>query len=700
MVSDRLNRIAAMLLVGSLAGAVTPALAMTALSERELSDVAGRDGLTAIIDDGAAGWSADRFKWTSDPGTANQGALSTNDMALNTLGATDFEVNLDLYTHSSGTPGGRLELLWDELALEIGGIYTYDSADTQSAFSGGEIGFFSSGGFTLVNQGGLFNANATDTEFDLRFSTPSQPGDFILRQGGPGSPEFSFADANLTLTTTNCTVNNCTLGINSSGPFLSADTVNLDLNFDIRFKNAPTDFDRTGRDDLIKFGWTGGLSNFLMQMDGTGITGSGLTFDVEFDYQSDFTLILGQAGIENARAEFKGYESLGTHADPIFRMPVTFDAVAAGTALEGLCFGNVPGCTPTANEELVNLAVNQQALGVYIRDGHMWGYNTQVDVVDPSATGDPTIIDEPGDRDSFNWSLGFAFGRIDSNIMLYPGYDSNDDGTFDSTGMTSDVVLTVSSPGYWHKRQTEDPTAGANWATNSHFFIADTLTAIDVNNADGDGNFNTGTGDRFAFGVLNSDLVWSADNMAIRVASDADTAFGIDFPGGLWLQSGDNVRYHFRGALGGGDLADLTDLVQISTIDVRLDTDQFVFALSPVDASVPSGGTRPAIAFDALLDFNGNSYMALAEPSNPNAEMSVANVSGRIMWRNGKVQLLSQADTGTGRPELKISNDLLIGGTASGGAPLRGDVFLGTERLGEVVIPTGKFYSSIALKPQ
>jgi hypothetical protein len=689
--------------------------ALTAMSESEMSAVSGKDGLFLQFEASSAdsAISADEIRWTNDAGGANETSLSMRGMELSAPGA--FPVSIAIDAGGTGTASGNsgvgIEALWDELGFTVDSLQLRDDAGTLIPQSGGQIGFFSSGGLTLFNENGLFNTGSTDARFDLSFSTDAEPGDFIIRHGPAGSPEFSFGNANLSLSMENCAVNDCTFGIDANGLLFDADLVNLDLNFDLLFKNSPTNpdgwdrgnpsdpLDIGGREQLIRLGWTGGMENFTLQINGGSIAGSeGLQIDTEFDYANDFSLILGQAGEDSPRAVFKNFEALGTPTEPEFSLPLTLDTVPGGTNMGNLCFGNtsLAACSGVG-EESVSLSTDRTALAAQIRDGHVWVYNTIVEVRDPTAGGDPLLIDDPDDVREFDWSLGYTFGHFDANIVLYPGYDSNNDGSADATGLTSDVIFSISSPGYWDKAQNTDPTAGANWAENTHFFIGDT-------DIDGDGS-----GNKFGIGILNADLLWRAENTAIRIAGDSDTAFaafdadpdipagGVDFDGGFWLESPEGVRYQFRGMFGGGDLDDLSDLVKVSLTDIRLDTDRFVFALSPY---VGNPGEPEAIGFEGLLDFNANTYVSLAEPSNPDADFRVEGITGRVMWRDGKVQLRSQADNGGAQPSLTLANNLLIGDTASGGNELIGTVSFGGESFGRVAIPGGRWYSDITLKPK
>jgi hypothetical protein len=139
----------------------------------------------------------------------------------------------------------------------------------------------------------------------------------------------------------------------------------------------------------------------------------------------------------------------------------------------------------------------------------------------------------------------------------------------------------------------------------------------------------------------------------------------------------------------------MSEPVRMALMDVNLDTDQFIFVLSPA----PNANDE-YVGFDGLLDFSGDAYFSIAEPSNPEAELQLANISGRFRWENGRVELRSSADNpGENRPSLTIANDLVIG-TSAGGDPFRTTWQFDETEIGELVIPSGKIYNNLTLKPQ
>lgn len=702
---SRWSIIASLLLLVSTGHALEP------LDDREMAGVAGRDGLSVQLNS-TAGFGADAAVLSSDTGQTYGAAAILEGLALEGVGGPlNGSLELDVGT-VSGEPTVFIRGTWSELVASIDSWSVgdpmisradYSDATWQGAKSAslGSVGIQTSGSLTL-HAPGLVDSGSTNAFLDL-----NSQGALFYRQGAQGRPELSFRNFSLGARFTDGAggPGTGTFGIDTSGLLVAADHMDLDLFFDLYYAETPGVgngyFDPDAGQPMILFGWEGGIDNASLQLGsggiGTGtyssggldyvdydgsVTGNrseGLNFTSQWDYGPNFAWRLGQSSASGTEVEvrFTDWQRLGGTGSPVaydFNLPLILDTVDASHYPGGICFGGAlpasgsltSGGCGTVGGMFEDQVPQSRAFAMVMRDGGLHAYNSAVEVIDGATT------------DTFNWSLLYTFGKLDSNVWLYPEQRGG------NPGLKADVLLAIQSPGYWEKAQALDPTAAANWASNTHFMIGDTNTAVDI---DGDG---TG-GDQFAFGVMNADLLWKATNLFLRVTAPGEIT---GFPGGFTLESNSPTQYRFRGMLGGGNLEDMSDPVRMALVDVNLETDRFVFVLSP--APDPA---EEYVGFDGLLDFNGNAFVSLAEPSNPDADMRLGSVSGRIRWQNGRVELRSSADNADGRPSLRIANDLLIGSTA-GGNPLRGQVSLGSERLGEVVIPSGKFYSSITLKPQ
>jgi len=224
-------------------------------------------------------------------------------------------------------------------------------------------------------------------------------------------------------------------------------------------------------------------------------------------------------------------------------------------------------------------------------------------------------------------------------------------------------------------------TAGDGWERNTHVMIMDSEA-------------NQG------IGFVNGDIAWTARDLYLRVI-DGDSAYP-GLPGGIWLQTDNQMNYRFRGIFGGGDMNDLSynGLTKLSLADISLSTDKFIFVLNPLPIGV--NGEAP-IGFNGLLNFDGNAYMRFGEISSPQSQFFVDDVQGTIAWRDGSVELVSGQNTSSGNPELSVKNHLDIGQTAGanfGGAagdPLVGRIGFGTEDFGRLAIPEGSWHSEVTL---
>lgn len=717
--------------------ASVPVLALETLDEQALSTVTAQDGLTLELKN-PVGISTSESKWITDNGAAAMGACSggvVNQHACTIFSPGVYGINgnplqinatLDAFGgNGAGTaPGLALMLDWQPLLLKSDRFTLNTPTANYSTSTLGNIGMYSQGHLHLINEGGLFNSSGNTAQFD--FSTQ---GDVIYRQGTVGSPELSFGNFALSTRFTNGEAGGQLaaagkVGITSQGLEISAPYTDTNLQFDLMFKGAPASaFDKNGRQGILHFGWLGGLVNPLMRVSAGGaaygtynsiannpngityafqdVTGSGgnarsegLNIFASWDFDSDFAWIIGQAGGNQTQARFTKWRRMaGVPAStPMLSMPVTLDVIQNNTGPAGLCFGGgftsgVPiqaSCTSAGGTWIAGgVPAGKAAIATMIRDGHLHAYNQQINVIDPTSAITSS---------TYNWGLVFTMGKLDGDIFLYP--EGRAQGTAVATttnGMKADITMAIQSPGYWGKanssvKATRD-LASANWSTNTHFMLADTAVGGD-------------TAKQYGVGLINADLLWSVRDMYFRVIN-GDTGYP-DIPGGIWMQTDTKAVYQFRGLFGGGNLLDLSNPTGIALMDIKLATTRFIFALHP---KAPIAGDAP-IGFTGLLDLDttaGNmSYLSLAEMGSPTSAFKMTNITGRIGWKNGTVNLISGQNSADGLPSLAISNDLLFGSSANfgsgGGAPVVATVGFGSENFGRIALPGGTWHSDVSIK--
>jgi hypothetical protein len=99
-------------------------------------------------------------------------------------------------------------------------------------------------------------------------------------------------------------------------------------------------------------------------------------------------------------------------------------------------------------------------------------------------------------------------------------------------------------------------------------------------------------------------------------------------------------------------------------------------------------------------------------------ELRLANIQGDLAIVDSKLELYERNHGGNGEsPQLEISNKIVFGGSAvqrlqdgtsglasvSGGAlgeEVKSDIYFGSDRLGQLVIPNGSIRTTIGLLPQ
>ncbi|MBQ0753140.1 MAG: hypothetical protein KBT87_12970 [Gammaproteobacteria bacterium] len=700
------------------------AFAMQPLEDSALSDVAARDGLTFQMESSNP-ISADAIHWVTDDGGLNNGSCSggtanqhactvMNDIEIRGEGGPlQLTTNIDAGSDASGNAYLSLASTWSPIRAEIGS-HTFNTGSLNaSAQSVGSLAVISAGSLLWSNRGGLFNGANNTAQFDLNTS-----GDWIYRQGDAGSAELSFANMVFSMGFTNGAAGGQAaalghVGIDNGGIVIGAPFADVEFTFDLAFKGAPTDFDRIGRDSMIRFGWQGGLVNPLLRVGGggfgygtysvgpntfqdydgaqTGVRSQGINLLTEWDFDSDFALIMGEAGGNRTYVRFSDWQRLGNAPGPMFSLPIIFDVMQGGAGSAGLCMGSfasgvasAASCTASGGEYISSdgPAGADAAFAMLIRDGHLRAYNRRVEVIDPAAGGTVTPLD---------WGLLYTFGKLDADIFLRPqGRADGATVATTDTGLMADITLLIQSPDAWRRASSNSAavraTAGDDWQTNTHFMAVDT-------------NFQN-SGAQYGVGLINSDVMWKTRDMFFRV-TDGDSAYP-ELPGGFWMQSDSLTQYRFRGTFGGGDLSDLSAdaITKIFLMDVNLQTNRFLFTLNPLPVNGATGAAP--IGFNGLLDFDGNAYVSLAEVSSPDSAFRIHDVGGRLAWSDGSIELISGQNTGDGLPSLAIKNDLKFGESATfGGAPgaaLVGSISFGNENFGRIALPAGTWNSEIIVK--
>lgn len=701
-----------------------PGMALEALSDRALSNVTGRDGLTLKVG-GESPMTAGQIKWITDDnglddftctgGTTDRHACTIIDNVqvggLNGAGTWSARLDIDTATDSQGYGMFALSGSWTPQRLVLGGLSLDTPTVDASMRSLGALAIQSQGSFSYANRGLLYNSEDTAR---LAFSAY---GDIIYRQGAAGNAEVSFADFLLDFGFTNGAgggqlSSEGRVGLDGSGIFMSAPFARTDIGFDLAYKAAPTDFDTAGRTSMISFDWSGGLVDPVWRIgaggfgyetytsgldtfqdyDGaqTGIRSQGFNLRAEWNFDSDFKLAIGEASGNGTYASVGNWKRLGASSGKMFSFPVIFDIFQNGAGPQGLCLGaffsGVPdqgSCNASAGGEWIASdppGAGEAAFGALIRDARLLAYGTNTQVIDPVAGGStPT-----------NWALAFTYGKLDADIFIYP--EGRADGVLPAStdvGLKADITLAAQSPDAWRRANsstvTTRSTSGDGWRNNTHFLMVDTDSGI-------------GSGE-LGIGIANGDIVYRARDLYLRV-TDGDSGYS-ELPGGLWLHTDTKAEYRFRGIFGGGDMADLSygALTKVSLVDVNLSTNRFIFVLSP--RPVGSGGEAP-IGFDGLLDFDGAAYMSFGEISSPESTFYVNQVGGRVGWRDGSLSLVSGVNTGDGLPQISLTNDLLLGESANfgdaGGRPLVGTVGFGSEDFARIAFPGGSWSSEVIVK--
>lgn len=715
-------------MVGMLASAGAHALDL--VQDSELSEVLGQAGLTVSINSDVVGSSTGTVTWNPDAGNAYSAAAVASGFQMNGIGnkgagigaggvstSGDFTTTLVTDFGSSTTnPAVSLQADWTRTRFFTDNLKLRSVSNVLSTHGFGQMAIDSSGSLSLINTAGLFSMSPTDAASrQLRLTlgspqvgvaSPGSYGQIYYRQGtAAGSPEIVLDKLYLDVGFTpgvGGTVGVCggssscgTFGATASGLYIGTSHLDFNANWAINYRGSPTGVFTTANNDapgLAYWGWTGGFNNAELLISGGGLWPNaatyngdnpagrtqGLNLNFHGDFDNNFNWLVGQAG-GRALLQFGNWIKLPGATYALNAPNITFDVINTSQGPGGLCWGaNVYGTTATCtsatftkpngqtvNGQFVNIAPTGTALGLGVRNLSLQAYSTGVKVLDDMNNNGlfTDTVSGVAETQTFNWALIYALGKVDGNIYLYPG---NQAGT--GNGLAADVLFMTQS-----FNNAANPLTG-----NTSLMIGDTTSQV-------------------ALGFTQSNVLFAASKLYMSLAAS-----------GILLKSSD-ARFEFSGRFGGGNIPNMTQRVKGFDMDLNLETNNLEFSLFPATSNgypYLGYGARVTLVNSATsiatADADG-SYLSLGEPSRPGVDFRVANMTGDVQVQNGRLFLISAADTVNapdGVRRLQIAQDILVGTTVSGGTALRGDVKFSGSALGSIAIPSGQLYSSLILKPQ
>ncbi|MEQ3723670.1 DUF6160 family protein [Alcanivorax sp.] len=524
--------------------------------------------------------------------------------------------------------------------------------------------------------------------------------------------------------------------------------------------------------------WQGSTDGVFDPYGTEAVTSNGLRFSSQWDYVSqveaehvfgdaekEFRWRLGEtadvASADKSRVNFElgdwtiwGSRTAAKPSAHYFPL-IALDVISgAGQGPGGLCWGHgsalvdgsggASGCGSTAEPDtqfidvtpgsITNYGItenDENALAIIIRDGQLQSYSRKVRLLERDASGnirtdtDPNRPEEEGRE--FDWGLIYSLANVNGNIYLYPGItrDGTAGAVTDNQGVIADILL---------MSQTLDGDyQGHNWDHGTHLMIADTAANMGI-------------------GFMSSSFVLAANDTRIWVKPQDGTDY---YSGGLDFFS-PQARFNYRATFGGGLLpghanygnTSVAQTIRGANLDVNLEgLVSLRFSPSdPVEANNP-GGARNFLGYSGALRLGSNttdpsmvggtsnlatcgsggnedcgSYLSIAEPSQPEAAIKLANITGDIAFTEGRVDLVGTGELGTdSEPQMVIANNIKLGYAAKphmnsvldtvpgvdsiaagnpGNPVMIDNIMLGDANLGRMVIPSAQIYSSITLEPQ
>lgn len=765
---------------GSLMFLALPASAMQALEDADLAGVAGQDGLTLQLDGNISAQSIKATLDAGTGSEAAVTASTVDFVGVDPTGVpagnAGLKLNIDvgndgidplLSIDLATTSRSRLRI--DDLTVSgpssrTYGTWAFDFDANVKLVNKGIFNMSYNKAYLLgeIINGDLFYSQDGDAwmgmhDFLLRWEIPEGTlgvdSEGVVHRAGKLWGEAGFSD-----TATN------------------SNLINLALDFEYLLgkKQAGNEFQiTTDARGLMHFGWLGSVKNAELKWQPGGVwytptngvfdpygasavTSNGLRFSSQWDFVSqaeaaalgdsgkEFRWRLGEtadvASTDQSRVNFElgdwaiwGTRTAAKPAAHYFPL-IALDVIAgAGQGPGGLCWGHGlalvngtgggSGCGSTAEPgtQFINMTpgninnygiteTSAHALALIIRGGQLQSYSRKVRLLERNAAGVETSRE-------FNWGLIYSLANVSANIYLYPGITRDDVNGDDNQGVIADLLV---------MSQTLDGNnQGQNWDHGTHLMIADT----DAN---------------MGIGFMSSSFVVAGNDTRIWVKPQTGSDY---YSGGLDIFSPQS-RFNYRATFGGGLLPGHASYDPVSTTvpqtvngaNIDLNLEGLVnLRFSPSDPASAFGDNYLAYSGALRLGSNeGNgmigatstlstcgssgdqpcgSYISLAEPSQPEAAIKLANITGDLVFTEGRVDLVGTGELGSGsEPQMVLANKIKVGYAAAdhlnpilasagmaedaGNPVLIDNIMLGNANLGRMVIPSAQIYSSITLEPQ
>ncbi|MFZ5560531.1 MAG: hypothetical protein ACOY41_03210 [Pseudomonadota bacterium] len=680
-------------LMAACVGLAPAARALETMEDDGLAAIHGGDGITLELSNTTIANAATR--WHVDKGVTAVGSVTINPYIwgqLETLslkpiavdgsaasGLLRYTATFDVTGGGAGVPAAALSLNGTRTRLLVEKVVQ----QTDTTRSLGSFALDTQLAFSLSNSKGLFNS----VDSTAALSVDTGDAKLFYRQGAAGQPEALFDALRFKFDFTGGKV-----GLNATGLFAEAASANLDAGFSLRYEGAPATADaftkKAGDLPVLQWNWLGKLNNLQLYVkrggawygtDGGGVEDTanrsgGINMSLRWDYDSAFAWYTQEPG-SNIRAVFGNWQKLAGAPYALNFPNITLDVLKAGQEPGGLCWrgtSNGPSCP--GGGQYLNVPA-EDGFALLVRDGNLHAYSTSVRLQDDiNKDGDyndtsAAPLNTP-ENEEFPWALIYTLGDVDANVFVAPGT-----GAASTTGMKLDGIVKIQSN-------------SSAWNSSSHFMIADTAAPK------GAGTTTLG------IGFLRTNVLFAFNDMLLRLQS-----------GGINLNSS-QVRVGFAGRFGGGEIksGDLAtaDEVKLLDVDANLEFDRFDVTLSPSPSGQSYMGFATTLRFADLniADFSGSdpdgSYITLFEPGRSDVSLRLAKITGDLAVTNGRVDLLSEAETNPRTAQLKLGGDIRFGTTAvAGGSPfLINSVKLGADNFAAMVIPSGQWQSSIALTKQ